>query len=253
MRAPAEMEASGAPTCALALPAWLLAGIGALALHAGGAAAVMMSLAPDADVALGAPAIEIGVELASPRLSPSDLPPGPEAESALASPAMPEQKAQVEEAKLDEDKPVETEDPERLVTPEAVEKPKPDDSAKATVTNRASEQSIASEAAAAPATENAPEAERSLAPAQGSGDSAQRIKAAWQKELLAHINRFKRLPGGRRPPQRGGRRRLHARSRRARRLRRRGEKFGRCRLRRGGPGDDAPLRPGAEAAGAHRR
>lgn len=197
MKASSAVEAGLVPACGLAVPAWVLAALGAAALHAGCALALAGALASsDQDVALGAPAIEVGIELASPKLEQSDLPPGPEAESSVATPAMPEQKAVVEETRFEKDKPVESEDPDRIVSPTATEKPKEEEVTKATVTTNASEESVASEAAAPPVVENAPEAERSVAPAQGTGDSAQRIKAAWQKELVAHINRQKRYPAG---------------------------------------------------------
>jgi protein TonB len=36
--------------------------------------------------------------------------------------------------------------------------------------------------------------QRSIAPAQGSGDSARRVRATWQKELVAHLDKHKRYP-----------------------------------------------------------
>lgn len=191
---PPEFD-SLAPACGLALPAWAFAAIGAVALHAGCAVALSgVFTATDDDVSLGAPAIEIGIELAAPKAEETDLPPGPPADDSVATPAMPEQKATVEETKLEKYKPVETDDPDRIVSPTATEKPKEDEPTKATVTTNASQESVASEAAAPPPVAAASESERSVAPAQGTGDSAQRIKATWQKELVAHINRQKRYP-----------------------------------------------------------
>ncbi len=60
-----------------------------------------------------------------------------------------------------------------------------------------SEQSAATEATAAPSVDSAPESPRSVAPAQGTGQSAQRLRVTWQKELLAHLNKFKRYPADR--------------------------------------------------------
>jgi TonB family protein len=45
-----------------------------------------------------------------------------------------------------------------------------------------------------PRLEHVEDSPRSVAPAQGSGESAERIRAAWQKELLAHLDRHKRYP-----------------------------------------------------------
>ena len=59
---------------------WILAAVGALALHIGGAALAIAHLrSDDVDDSLGAPAIEIGLEMMSPHLEPTDLPPGPDA------------------------------------------------------------------------------------------------------------------------------------------------------------------------------
>ena len=62
----------------LSRPISILAALGAVALHVGGIAAALTSMQPDDDTDLGAPAIEIGVELAAPRLDANDLPVGPD-------------------------------------------------------------------------------------------------------------------------------------------------------------------------------
>lgn len=174
---------------------WMLALVGAVAIHGGCVAAALGTWMPESDeAALGAPAIEIGIELTSPRNEASDLPPGPEAEASAASPAVDEQKAVVEKTELPKDTPTETEDPDRTVALNPTEKPKEEEPTKAAVPTAASTESVASEATAPPAVEAAREAERSVAPAQGTGESAQRIKAGWQKELVAHLNRYKRYP-----------------------------------------------------------
>ena len=53
---------------------WTLCALGAVAIHAGCAALALASVHREDAQDLGAPAIEIGVELASPRLEPTDLP-----------------------------------------------------------------------------------------------------------------------------------------------------------------------------------
>jgi TonB family protein len=58
-------------------------------------------------------------------------------------------------------------------------------------------ESVAAEATAMPSTEAIPEGARSVAPAQGTGASAQRLRATWQKELSAHLDRHKRYPAER--------------------------------------------------------
>jgi protein TonB len=174
---------------------WIFAALGALALHVGGAAlavAHLRSVEPD-DI-LGAPAIEIGLEMTSPRLEPADLPPGPDAQASVASPALAEQKAEVKESELPKEVPTETDDPDRVVMPNSANKPKEDDSKVAEVQTSASMESVAVEATATPSTEAIPEGTRSVAPAQGTGASAQRLRATWQKELIAHLDRHKRYP-----------------------------------------------------------
>ncbi len=177
---------------------WIFAGLGALALHLGGAALAVAHLRnADLDEDLGAPAIEIGLEMTAPRLEPTDLPPGPDTEASVASPAIAEQKAELKDSELPKDTPTETEDPDRVVTPNDSKQPKEDDTKVATVQTSASTESVAAEATATPSSENIPEGPRSIAPAQGTGESARRIRATWQKELIAHLDKHKRYPAER--------------------------------------------------------
>jgi TonB family protein len=177
---------------------WIFAGLGALALHLGGAALAVAHLSSaDLDDDLGAPAIEIGLEMTSPHLEPTDLPPGPDTEASVASPAIAEQKAELKDSELPKDTPTETEDPDRVVTPNDSQKPKEEDTKVATVQTSASTESVAAEATATPSSENIPEGRRSVAPAQGTGESVRRIRATWQKELIAHLDKHKRYPAER--------------------------------------------------------
>ena len=178
-----------------ATPVWASALLVAVALHAG-CLTFAMTRAPSEDVAdaLGAPAMEIGLDLVAPHQDQTDLPPGPEAEASAASSAAVEQKAKVEQTDLPKEQPTETPDPDRLVAPDA-SKPRKDDSPKVMETRaNAAAESVASEAAAPPSIPDAIEAARSTAPAQGTGESARLVKTTWQKELVAHLNRFKRYP-----------------------------------------------------------
>ena len=177
---------------------WILAAVGALALHIGGAALAIAHLrSDDVDDFLGAPAIEIGLEMMSPHLEPTDLPPGPDADASVASPALAEQKAEVKETELPKDVPTETEDADRAVTPDDQKKPKEDDAKLAAVQTSASTESVAAEATATPSSEAIQQGPRSVAPAQGTGESAQRMRATWQKELIAHLDKHKRYPASR--------------------------------------------------------
>ena len=177
---------------------WILAAVGALALHIGGAALAIAHLrSDDVDDSLGAPAIEIGLEMTSPHLEPTDLPPGPDTDASVASPALAEQKAEVKETELPKDVPTETEEPDRAVTPDDQKKPKEDDAKLAVVQTSASTESVAAEATATPSSEAIQQGPRSAAPAQGTGESAQRMRATWQKELIAHLDKHKRYPASR--------------------------------------------------------
>jgi len=176
---------------------WICAGVAALALHLGGAALAVAHLPTDDDDDLGAPAIEIGLEMTSPHLEATDLPPGPDTEASVASPAIAEQKAELKQTELPKDTPTETEDPDRVVTPNDSKKPTEEDAKIAAVQTQASAESVAVEATATPSTEAIPQAERSVAPAQGTGQSAQRMRATWQKELVAHLDKHKRYPAER--------------------------------------------------------
>lgn len=175
---------------------WSFAVLGAVAIHAG-CVALALEFAPvEDDESLGAPAIEIGIELAAPRLEPTDLPPGPDADASAASPSVVEQEKVVEQTDLPKAAPTETDDPDRLVSPDETQKPK-DELKVATVQAAPSELSIAAEATSTPTVETAPEAPRSVAPVQGTGTSAQRVRATWEKELAVHFDKHKRYPAER--------------------------------------------------------
>jgi len=177
---------------------WLFAAVAALALHLGGAALAVAHLRNvDDDDSLGAPAIEIGLELASTKSEQTDLPPGPEQDESVASPALPEQKAEVKETDLPKDQPTEEAEADRMVTPNIVKKPIEEEEKIAKVETQASQESVQSEASAMPTLDNAPKAQRSVAPAIGTGETARRARVTWEKELMAHFNRHKRYPSER--------------------------------------------------------
>src|ERR1700694_3691885 len=97
---------------------WIFAGVAALALHLGGAALAVAHLrTDDLDDSLGAPAIEIGLEMTSPHLQTTDLPPGPDTDASVASPALAEQKAEIKQSELPKEVPTETDYPDRVVAP----------------------------------------------------------------------------------------------------------------------------------------
>ena len=176
---------------------WIFAGLSALALHLGGGALAVAHLRDvDLDESLGAPAIEIGLELMSPHLEATDLPPGPDTDASVASPALADRKAEVKETELPKDAPTETDDPDRVVTPNDSNKPK-EESKIAAVQTSASTESVAAEATATPSSEASQRGPRSVAPTQGIGQSAQRARVTWQKELMAHLDKHKQYPAER--------------------------------------------------------
>jgi TonB family protein len=174
---------------------WIFAAVIALALHAGGAALAIAHLqTEEADDSLGASAIEIGLELASVRREVTDLPPGPDTDASTASPQLAEQKAEVKETELPQEKPTEADEADRVVTQNESKKPEEDDPKVAAVQTTASTESVASEASATPSSDAIPEGPRSVAPAIGTGETARRVRATWQKELVAHLDKHKRYP-----------------------------------------------------------
>jgi protein TonB len=177
------------------LPVWGLAALAAIAIHAVCVALVITYMQnEDMDDDLGAPALEIGLELTAPRLELTDLPPGPVAEDSAASPPVVEQKAKAEETDLPKAQPTETEDPDRLVTPDASKRPKEDDPEIKAMVTMPSTEAVASEATAPPTSETAQESPRSTAPSQGVGDSARRAIVTWERQLGAHLDKHKRYP-----------------------------------------------------------
>jgi protein TonB len=173
---------------------WILAALGALVLHVGGGALALAHLQGDEpDDSSATPAIEIGLEAASPHLEPTDLPAGPDTDASVASPALAEQQAELKQSDLPKEVPTETEDPDRVVAPNDSQKPREEEKIAAVQTS-ASTESIAAQATAMPSTETLPEALRSVAPAQGNGQSTQRARVTWEKELVAHLDKHKRYP-----------------------------------------------------------
>jgi TonB family protein len=162
---------------------WVFAGVAALALHLGGAAlavAHLRTIEAD-DVSEGTGGIEIGFESLAEQREQTDLPPGPDSDASVASPALAEQKAEVKESDLPKDTPTEEAEADRMVTPNDVKKPVEEDAKVAKVETQASQESVAAEATAVPV----------------HVEKARRERATWQKALMAHLDRHKRYPADR--------------------------------------------------------
>jgi TonB family protein len=189
-RAMPDLDSGHQPSMRL----WVLAALGALAIHVGGAALAVAHLpTADSETELGAQAIEIGLEMMSPHLDPTDAPAGPNTEASAASPALAEQKAVVEEAELPKEVPTETVDPDRVVTLNNAEKPKEDEPKAAQVQTPAATDSVAQVAMATPSVEDVPQG-RSQAPIPGTAKSLQLTRASWFARLGAHFEKHKRAP-----------------------------------------------------------
>jgi TonB family protein len=89
---------------------------------------------------------------------------------------------------------VESENPDRLVTIEKTDKPEEKEPEPTIKMMKASEESAAQEATAAPTIQNVQQAAKSTTMDQGTGQSQQRARVTWQKELMAHLDKFKRYP-----------------------------------------------------------
>ncbi len=168
---------------------WVFAAIGALALHAGGAALAFAHLrANDLDDTFGAQAIEVGLEMASPQVEPTDLPPGPDTEAS-------EQKTKVKESELPKDVPTETDNADRAVAPSDSNKPKQDDAKMAAVDTSAPTDSVAAEATAKQTLDDSlPKANVATAPNIGLGKDTQKLKAKWESKLSAYLQSHMRYP-----------------------------------------------------------
>jgi TonB family protein len=177
---------------------WICAGLAAIALHVGGAALAIAHLRTiEPDDSLGAPAIEIGLQMMSPPAEPTDLPPGPDRDASVASAAPAEQKAELKKAELPKETPSEADDPDRVVMPDQSNEPRQEEFITAAVQTSASAESAPAQATATPSSEAIRKGPRSVAPAQGAGASARRVRVTWQKELVAHLDRHKHYPAER--------------------------------------------------------
>jgi TonB family protein len=171
---------------------WVLAACASLALHAAFVALVVFHLRSNVDeAALGAPAIEVELVLAAPHTEPTDLPPGPNVEGSAAAPAA--QKKNVEPSELAKVVPTETDDPDGLTAADKA-RPKKDDPDVAPANAAPADPSVAAVATAIPRPETAEDSARSVTPAEGTGESAMRVRATWEKELAAHFDKYKRYP-----------------------------------------------------------
>jgi TonB family protein len=175
---------------------WTVAAIAALALHLGGAALALANLrTDDGDDGLGASGAEYAVEMTSPKLPETDLPPGPDSEASQFQPQQMEQQAELKETDLPKERPQEAEDPDRLVTENDSKKPVEDTTKVAKVETQAVEEMPnAQESARQSLDENAREGDKAAAPNQGIGKDIRKLTAEWGKRISAYFELHKRYP-----------------------------------------------------------
>jgi len=167
------------------------AGVAAL-LHAAALGALLFEMRGEIDEdAGGAPAIEISMEPAAPRVADApDAPIGPVSdESAASASAVAASSRAAEDEKITR---TQSEDAD-LSRNDSKQKPVQESQAPQSEEVRVND-SAASEAAAPAKTETEKVADRPTAPAQGVDPKVRAAILTWQKQLVAHLNRAKRYP-----------------------------------------------------------
>lgn len=177
---------------------WIGAAVVAITFHLAFAAfAITRTYEETEDDDLGAPGIEIAVELASVPSAETNLPPGPESDASAASAPVVAQQAEVKDPDLPKETPVEAVEPDRLVAVDTPKNSTEDERNTKMQVAKPAEESVAQEATAAPTVPNVAESLKSTTRDQGTAASLQRARVTWQKELLAHLDKYKRYPADR--------------------------------------------------------
>lgn len=180
---------------ASAIPLWAVAAIAAVAMHGALGAGLIWTMAnEEPDDEMGAPAIEIAMDMAAPKTEQSEAPPGPESVASAAAPESAEAKPKTEATDRPKEEATETENPDRVVSVQEPEKPQEKVEEPQPTPSQASTASVAAEDSAAPKQEATPPAAVARAPVIGTGRAALQQRATWQKRLVAHLNRHKRYP-----------------------------------------------------------
>ena len=126
---------------------------------------------------------------------PTDLPVGPDTQARPRLRRLSTETVAVT-SDLPKATPIETDDPDRVVTPNETKKPD-DDPKISTVQASPSVELVAAEETSTQSIQHAVESPRSVAPAAGTRESARRERVTWQKELAAHLDKFKHYPSDR--------------------------------------------------------
>ena len=176
---------------------WILGACVALALHLGGAALAVTHLQTrDDDEGLGANTDEFAVEMVSPKVEDDNLPPGPDTDAQQASQLQVEQKAELKQTDLPQERPTETDEADRAVAPNKTEKPTEEDPKVAAVQTEAAPEQQASEATSRQTLDpDAPNADIARAPnPHGLGKDKLKLTAEWGKKICATFELHKKYP-----------------------------------------------------------
>jgi len=177
---------------------WVLATIGAVMLHIGGAALALTHLKDDEDIGgLGAAGAEvIDIDLASPKVDNDELPIGQDAPALTATPQLQEQKTEVEQTDLQKAVPTTTEEADREVTTSDVKKPTEEQKVATIQTDASDAQEASQESARRALDEKAAEAEKTKAPNAGIGKDREKLTANWGRKISAYFELHKKYPAG---------------------------------------------------------
>lgn len=173
---------------------WLGASFIAIALHAAvGATLLTQREGAASEETLGAMAIQIGFENVAPSFDASEIAESPDTPTTTATTAAESVSAPREERPSEPVAQV-AEAGDQPVVPE----PTPQTEERRETEAQSSAAAAASSSGAAPSRVAERESTQSTATAIGSSAEAQRARAAWQRGLMAHIERHKRAPGAER-------------------------------------------------------
>jgi TonB family protein len=172
---------------------WIAAACVAFALHVGSVVFVVTIFrAVDPAVELGAPGQVIGIELTAPVATPSSLPTGPDTQLSVDAMESHEESSSVPQNELPPPPPNVTDQSTPVVTPD---KPKPTPTHDRHVKPpRPKSEASSAQATANSGAETARQAQRSVTQAQGFGESKQRVRSSWQREMMSYIEQHKRYP-----------------------------------------------------------
>jgi periplasmic protein TonB len=178
---------------------WTAAALFVVAAHIGCTAAALWHWPDDeADDSAASPVIvEMLPALAAKPIDSPDVAHGPLMEEAMLTPQAAKEVKREVEKEMPTVEPSPAPEPEVVlpkpqpVTEKTPEEVKPEETKQ---TQKAAEQAVAAPLTMAPPRVDATEQPVAAAPSPGSAAAAARAKAAWEKSIVTHLNRFKRYP-----------------------------------------------------------